>query len=69
MRRWRGYRMRDPDHAEYPNADFRAAMLKDTKPYMRAGIGLSGGGSAVRCNAHFGYAGGRHLSAGRRVRL
>ena len=52
-----GYRMRDPDHAEYPNADFRAAMLKDTKPYTRAGIGLSGGGSAVRYNAHFGYAG------------
>ena len=52
-----GYRMRDPDHAEYPNADFRAAMLKDTKPYTRAGIGLSGGSSAVRYNAHFGYAG------------
>ena len=52
-----GYRRCDPDHAEFPNADFRSMLLKDTKPYTRAGLGLSGGGKAVRYNAHFGYAG------------
>ncbi|MDE5622966.1 MAG: Plug domain-containing protein, partial [Alistipes sp.] len=52
-----GFRKADPDHTEYPNADFRSMMLKDTKPYTRAGLGLSGGGNAVRYNAHFGYAG------------
>ena len=51
-----GYRLRDPDNTEYPNVDFRGAMLKDVKPYTRAGIGFSGGGNAVRYNAHIGYA-------------
>ena len=52
-----GYRKRNPDDMQYPNVDFRSLMLKDTKPYTRAGVQIDGGTKAVRYNAHIGYAG------------
>ena len=52
-----GYRRRNPDDMQYPNVDFRSLMLKDTKPYTRAGVLIDGGTKAVRYNAHIGYAG------------
>ncbi len=52
-----GYRMRNPNSMEYPNANFRSMMFKDTKPYTRAGLDIDGGTAAVRYNAHIGYAG------------
>ena len=52
-----GYRKGNPDDMQYPNVDFRSLMLKDTKPYTRAGMLIDGGTKAVRYNAHIGYAG------------
>lgn len=52
-----GYRKGNPDDMQYPNVDFRSLMLKDTKPYTRAGVLIDGGTKAVRYNAHIGYTG------------
>ncbi len=52
-----GFSLNDPNNLRFPNADYRSLMLKDTKPFYKANLSVSGGTSRLQYYAYLGYAG------------